>query len=226
MAEVDAEQRRAAAWVISAARRMVPSPPITTASSQPCAGVGVAVDDLDRRIVRAGSSSRSAASAASSRTTMPWPVSALQNARRDVAGVRRARCGRAAAPGGRRRRVGSVTGQPSHPAPPGGGQRPHDGVDVVRARSSPGPAAATGRTPRCRTAPAAGWPSPPGRPSPRRPRRRRPRHRLGPQRGVADHAALADPVLADLELRLDHQHQVAVGAGHREQRRRAPAPAR
>ena len=43
-------------------------------------------------------------------------------------------------------------------------------------------------------------------------------HRLGPQLRVADHAALADPVLADLELRLDHQHQVAVGAGHADQR--------
>ena len=37
--------------------------------------------------------------------------------------------------------------------------------------------------------------------------------RLGPQRRVAHDAALADPVLADLELRLDHQHQVAVGRG-------------
>ena len=34
---------------------------------------------------------------------------------------------------------------------------------------------------------------------------------------VADHAALAEPVLADLELRLHHQRQVAVGRGHAEQ---------
>ena len=33
MTEVDAEQRRRVPWVSSAARRMVPSPPITTASS-------------------------------------------------------------------------------------------------------------------------------------------------------------------------------------------------
>ena len=37
-------------------------------------------------------------------------------------------------------------------------------------------------------------------------------HRLGPQREVADHATLADPVLAHLELGLDHQRQLAVAA--------------
>ena len=47
--------------------------------------------------------------------------------------------------------------------------------------------------------------------------RRRASDRLGAQRRVADHAALADPVLADLELRLDHQRQVAVGRGDAEQ---------
>ncbi len=40
-------------------------------------------------------------------------------------------------------------------------------------------------------------------------------HRLGALRGVAHDAALAQPVLADLELRFDHQHQVAVRHGSR-----------
>ena len=40
---------------------------------------------------------------------------------------------------------------------------------------------------------------------------------LGPQPGVADHPALADPVLADLELRLHHQRQVGVRGADPEQ---------
>ena len=56
-------------------------------------------------------------------------------------------------------------------------------------------------------------------PQPRARRRGRDgRDRGGPQVEVADDAALADPVLADLELRLDHQRQVAVVAGDAEQR--------
>ena len=72
--------------------------------------------------------------------------------------------------------------------------------------------------------------SPPGPAAPRRrtraPPRPRPRRRvatrddrLTPQRGIADHAALADPVAADLELRLDHDERVEPLRGAREHRR-------
>ena len=43
-------------------------------------------------------------------------------------------------------------------------------------------------------------------------------HGLGAQLGAAYHAAAAQPLLADLELRLDHQYQVGVGAGAAHQR--------
>ena len=72
--------------------------------------------------------------------------------------------------------------------------------------------AATGRTPRCPTARAAGSRSPrrtPAAPVPRpRPPPAPPSARSSGSRTTP---ALADPLLADLELRLDHQHQVAVG---------------
>ena len=61
--------------------------------------------------------------------------------------------------------------------------------------------AVTARAPQPRRAPPAAT------------RRRRP-----PQCRVADHSALAEPFLADLELRLDHQHQVAVGPGDADER--------
>ena len=82
------------------------------------------------------------------------------------------------------------------------------------------PDAATGRTRRCPTARAAGWP-------PRRPR-------PGPSpaaaaatsstasarsRGSRTTPPGADPVPAHLELRLHHRHQVAVGRGAGGQRR-------
>ena len=50
--------------------------------------------------------------------------------------------------------------------------------------------------------------------------------RLLAQLRVAHHPALADPALAHLELRLDHQGQVAVGRRDADQRRPAPAPGR
>ena len=69
-----------------------------------------------------------------------------------------------------------------------------------------------------RRARAAGWWSPPAHPS-RAGRRGRDRRRPPRPAGrVAHHAALADPLLAHLELRLDHQHQVAVVGGHADQR--------
>ena len=114
--------------------------------------------------------------------------------------------------------VGSVTGSPSHPAPPGRGTG-HLGLDRV-----PVDLGVAGAQPHeelhvARRARAAGWWSPPGLPS---------RggaaaaatavDRVRTMAEVAHHAALAEPLLADLELRLDHQHQVAVGPGDADQR--------
>ena len=60
---------------------------------------------------------------------------------------------------------------------------------------------------------------------PRRPLGDR-RDRLGPQRRVAHDAARAEPLPADLELRLDHQDEVGVRRRARRPARAAPARAR
>ena len=205
------------AWVISAARRMVPSPPITTASSQPSPGVGL----VRRRTRPAGRTAAApgrgrAASSASSRTTMPWPVSALQNARATSRASARPVW---ASSSTRRASLVSVTGQPSHPAPPRRPRRAQRRVDLGRVRRVAGPRRSHRKNSTLPDGPGSGLVVTIRAPQPRaRGRVGDADDRLGPQRGVADHAALADPVLADLELRLDHQRQVAVGCGHRQQR--------
>ena len=204
LAEVDAEQRRPAARASSAARSNVPSPPSANTISQPSARPRRG----GHRPRRPGRS-RSPASSASTRTSKP---AAMQ-----VAGDGAGACSHAC------------------PSPPGVRdqqrvrRRPRAASRSARSTADPvldGPTPAIGSSaaaasrrshrknstlPRAR---AAGW----------RPRRRTPspsaaaaaatsQHRLGAQRRVADHAAGADPLLADLELRLDQQHQVAVRRG-------------
>ena len=142
MAEVDA---RAAgcrcAWVSSAARRIVPSPPITSASSQSRAGVGLVVGRARGRVERR-SSPRSAASSAqqpdhdavarsapctNARATSrasSRPVWASSSTRRGTRGLR----GLAA-----RSRVHLLTRHPRRPA------RPHTAGGCRRRRSSAGP---------------------------------------------------------------------------------------
>ena len=112
----------------------------------------------------------------------------------------------------------SVTGPPSHPPPPGRTARPHaasisSAGHGRRAAAQPQEVLDVARRPRQRAGVTAAAPQP-------RSRRRvgDAGDRLGAQPGVAHDAALADPVLADLELRLDHQHQVAVSARDAEQR--------
>ena len=75
--------------------------------------------------------------------------------------------------------------------------------------------AATGSTRRCRPAPAAGWPSRRATPSPRSAAARR-RTRTASARSAGSRTTPpgAEPLAADLELRLDHQH-----AGRRPARR-------
>ena len=51
-------------------------------------------------------------------------------------------------------------------------------------------------------------------------------HDLAPQRRIAHDAALADPVAADLELRLDHRQASKALGGAREHRRAGPWSAR
>ena len=136
----------------------------------------------------------------------------------------RDRCGRPAAPvvaghpAAARRQVGWLTGPPSHQAPPAARSAPpraatSAAVTVAGPRRShtknstlpDGPGnglVVTARAPQPRAAGLLGHPG----------------DRLGPQVGVADHAALPHPLPADLELRLDHQGQVAVVDGHAEQR--------
>ena len=84
--------------------------------------------------------------------------------------------------------------------------------------------AATGRTPRCQPDRAAG--SPPPR---RSPSRATPRHAptsrtaCDPVLRVADHSPGAEPLPADLELRLDHRQQVGVLARAGRERRQHQA---
>ena len=51
-------------------------------------------------------------------------------------------------------------------------------------------------------------------------------HRVRAQSRVADHAAGAQPLPADLELRLDHRQQIAVRRGAGDQRRQHDRAAR
>ena len=163
------------------------------------------------------SRSRSRASSASSRTTMPWPVRALQNAR--ATSRASARPVWASSSTRRSRRSVSVTGQPSHPAPPTACPARTASLDPGRRRPSAGPRRSHRKNSTFPDGPGSGLVVTIRAPQPRgRSRVGDTDDRLRPQRGVADHAALADPVLADLELRLDHQRQVAVGCGHRQQR--------
>ena len=77
--------------VSSAARRIVPSPPNTTAISQPADGLGLRLDDLQTRQVRGrGRPPRPRAAGRAS----PCAASARQNWPRDVARVLAGRCGR------------------------------------------------------------------------------------------------------------------------------------
>ena len=203
-------------WVISAARRIVPSPPITTRQLAAAAGVRLAVGELDRPgRTRPRSRPRSAASSPAAGPRSRGSVSALHDARatsrassRPGVGEQQDATRRTSASIGCVSRV-----QPSHPA------TPSRAAAAPRRRFGSASSAAGPRRSHRKNSTLPDGPgqraaaSPPGRPS------RAPaaasatvRDRLGPQRGVADHAALADPVLADLELRLDHQRQVAVGS--------------
>ena len=213
-------------WVISAARRMVPSPPMTSASSQSSpAPVSVSASSSGGSN-SSGRSPRSAASSASSRTTIPCPVSALTKPRATSRASSRPVCassstrrgggrrrGRAAGRAGRRLAHGSTL-SPGTPR----GRRPGPRRRCARRRRWPGRGAATGRTRRCPTDPAAGWWSTIRAPQPRRAAAsatattasaRSPGSRTTPP--------LPTPVLADLELGLHHQRQVAVRGADPEQ---------
>ena len=93
--------------VSSAARRIDPSPPITSASSQPSPGVVAATSSRPGpRPAWSGSSPRSFASSASSRTAMPCSVSGRDAVTRDLARLGSAGVGEHAAPGAPGCRVG------------------------------------------------------------------------------------------------------------------------
>ena len=225
MPEVDAQQRGAVAWVISAARRMVPSPPITSGQLAVRGCVALVVGDL-QDVEGPSAEPEVGGLVGQQPDAIPWAVSALQNGAGDLAGLLRPvwassedpADGAGSAPAGR------CHGSTSHPPPPGPGAR------TTRSMSS----SADRRRPRRSQRKNSTLPDGPGSglvvtiraPQPARRRLPRPRTPPRPAARVADHAALADPVLADLELRLDHQRQVAVGRGDRRAARRAPAPAR
>ena len=228
--------------------RLMPSSgvPDSRASSAAAQDRAVAADDHDELAARAARRRRPAPPRPArprrcrarrrprraSRTTMPWRVERAAELRGDldapssrpvlhdeqhppaVAGVSGGcRCGH---------------GSTLSPGDPRVRGAPDLRRDVVRRRSAARRGAARGRTRRCPTGPGSGLvddrrghPSPGSRPP-------RPRAATASARSaeVADHAALADPVLADLELRLDHQRQVARPGRRPRGARRAPARAR
>ena len=145
---------------------MVPSPPITSASSQPPLGVGSSGDDLDRRSTAAARGRGRAASAASSRTTMPWPVSALQNARATSRASSRPVWASEQHAAGRRWSLGWSRVHLLTRHPRSGAAAHHGAVDVAR-RSIVGRPAAQPQEELdvARRARAAGWSPPSGRPS-------------------------------------------------------------
>ena len=210
------------AWVSSAARRIEPSPPMTSTSSQPSPGSSSGPGRLDepvgvgpgpgRRPRRPAAVRRCRARSGSGRT--PGPRRA----------PRPGRCGRAPGRGARGCRV--LTGPPSHPPPP---------VEPARSTSARISSAPIAAGPWRSSRKNSTLPDGPGQ------RADRDGHgapaalggevgdrgdRLGPQREVADHPALADALLADLELRLDHQRQLAVLAASRTAAGRAPGRGR
>ena len=163
--------------VTSAARRIDPSPPTTTASSQPAAtSLSAPASSIGGSYV-AGSMPRSAASSLQHPHDDVVLGQRLAEAERHVPGgvppgVRE----QEHAPG--RTRVGRLRcghGSSLSDQTPTTGSAPHRVVDVVLGRPWPGRGAATGRTRRCPTGPATGCAPPPGHPSPaRRPARPRP----------------------------------------------------
>ena len=210
------------AWVSSAARRIEPSPPMTSTSSQPSPGTssGRVVSTSPSSV---GSGPRSAASSASSRTAMPWRGQALDARPGHVPRLGPAGVGehQDAALG----TVGSLTGPPSHPPPPSTrrarprrGSRPH--------RSRPDRGAAGGRTDVAGGSGERADRDGDGAPAALGGEVGDRGDRLGPQREVTDHPALADALLADLELRLDHQRQRRRPRGSRTAAGRAPGRGR
>ena len=211
--------------MISAARRIVPSPPMTTASSQSAAGVGARVGDSTPRV----------AVALEAEVARLLGAAAGPRARGRVQGLARtrARPSRASVPPGvgeQQHAAGGASLGVGHGSTFSPGTDGRCRTDAPPRRSSSGRRAAAGprrshrknSTLPGRARQRAGVTA--GRPSPRAGGRVGDgRDRLGPQLRVADDAALADPVLADLELRLHHQRQVAVRARSRRAGRPAPA---
>ena len=202
------------AWVSSAARRIVPSPPMTSAELAALARRVVGLGRLDQAAGRGPRPGpRSAASSASSRTPMPWLGQRLDARTGDLARLVPARCGRAAGRVARSARAGllSVTGPPSHPPPPARRRAPPP-RGCRRRRWPAGPRRSHRKNSTLPDGPGSGLAVTAPAPQPRAAATVGDvGDRLGAQRRVADDPALADPVLAHLELRLHHQGQVAVG---------------
>ena len=203
------------AWVSSAARRIVPSPPITTASSQPSAAPSPSTPPMTST---SGSvSPSSAASSASSRTAMPWLRSAWTTWRATSRASSR--------PVWASRRIAARVGVVGHGVhllirhPPGPAERRTSRASTASAsRGGALRDAARGRTRRCPPAPAAGWSADRRAPQPRRSAAAATVvHGLGPQAGSRTTPPLPSRSLPTSNCGLTISTRSPSGRGHAEQ---------
>ena len=165
--------------------RIVPSPPITMHRSTSRRERRVELEPLARRAGRACASPRRRSAAS------PPPAAAAPTSARDRGrGVGRAAVGE----DGRHAHAHGSTARAAARGPRPRPARPASASHTNVSRLPAGPGSPEDAKPST-AAPAAARP--------------RDRHdRLAPQRRIAHHAALADPLAPDLELRLDHHQRV------------------